>query len=96
MGLGGVIVHGLFTYSSTCHEVLRAFCGSDATRLKEYQARFASPVRPGDTLVTEMWNIGGVFNGLQEIRFITKNGDGRVVLSNGRALITSRRIRDKL
>ena len=87
MGFGGLILHGLFTYSSACHGLLRSFCKSDASRLKEFQARFASPVRPTDKLVTEMWRMG-VIDGAEEVRFRTINQKRRVVLSNGRALLS--------
>ncbi|OJJ55382.1 hypothetical protein ASPSYDRAFT_92518 [Aspergillus sydowii CBS 593.65] len=86
MGMGGVIIHGLFTWSSACYGVLRECCGSDPAKLKEIEARFASPVRPGDTLITEIWRVG-VKNGDEEVIFRTVNQDGVVVLSNGRALL---------
>lgn len=86
MGMGGVIIHGLFTWSSACYGVLRECCGSDPAKLKEIEARFASPVRPGETLITEIWRVG-VKNGDEEVIFRTVNQDGVVVLSNGRALL---------
>lgn len=87
MGFGSLILHGLYTYSSTCHGLLRACCKGDASRLKEFQARFASPVRPGDKLVTEMWRMG-ITEGTEEVRFKTVNQEGKVMLSNGRALLS--------
>ncbi|KAJ5417031.1 HotDog domain-containing protein [Penicillium crustosum] len=89
MGLGGVIIHGLFTYSSTCYGVVSKMCGGDASRLKSFGARFASPVKPGDKLTTTMWSMG-MTDGLEELRFITKNQESRTVLSNGRALLLPR------
>lgn len=85
-GFGGVIIHGLYTYSSTCHGLLRKMCNGDANRLKSYEARFVSPVRPGDRLTTDMWSMGMV-DGLEEVRFTTRKENGQVVLGNGRALI---------
>ncbi|KAH8695390.1 putative peroxisomal dehydratase [Talaromyces proteolyticus] len=88
MGFGGTIIHGLYSWNATAHAVLRELGGSDPKHLREFQARFASPVRPGDRLTTEMWKIGEADNdGFQEVRFITKNQDGKVVLSNGRAVV---------
>ncbi|KAI9374422.1 HotDog domain-containing protein [Aspergillus egyptiacus] len=87
MGFGGVIIHGLYSWNSTAHAVLEAFGASDPNSFKEFQARFASPVRPGDKLITEMWRSGEVVDGFDEILFVTKNQKGQVVLSNGRALI---------
>ena len=90
MGLGGVILHGIFTYSSTCYGVLEKINNGDAIRLKKFQARFASPVRPGDKLVTTIRRMG-IAEGLEEVRFTTSNQDGKVVLSNGRALFVPKR-----
>ncbi|KAL3465618.1 HotDog domain-containing protein [Aspergillus heterothallicus] len=87
MGFGGVIIHGLYSWNATAHVVLEAFGGSDPANFREFQARFASPVRPGDKLITELWRTGKSENGFDEILFVTKNQKGQVVLSNGRALI---------
>ncbi|KAK0663764.1 Peroxisomal hydratase-dehydrogenase-epimerase [Lasiodiplodia hormozganensis] len=91
MGFGGVIMHGLYSWNSTAHGVLKRFGGSDPKNIKEFAARFASPVRPGDTLVTEMWRVGqaeGHPAGWEQIRFVTKvEQSGKVVLSNGRAVV---------
>ncbi|KAA8646807.1 putative peroxisomal dehydratase [Aspergillus tanneri] len=87
MGFGGVIIHGLFSWNATAHVLLQRFGRSDPWNFKEFQARFAAPVKPGDRLVIEMWRTGNVTDGFEEIRFVTKNGQGKVVLSNGRALI---------
>ncbi|KAL4913342.1 HotDog domain-containing protein [Aspergillus aurantiobrunneus] len=87
MGFGGVIIHGLYSWNATAHVVLEAVGGSDPRNFREFQARFASPVKPGDKLVTEIWRTGELVDGFEEIRFVTKNQKGQVVLSNGRALI---------
>ncbi|KAL4733796.1 HotDog domain-containing protein [Aspergillus similis] len=87
MGFGGVIIHGLYSWNAAAHIVLEAFGNSDPANFREFQARFASPVKPGDKLITELWRTGDVVDGFEEIRFVTKNQKGQVVLSNGRALI---------
>lgn len=88
MGFGGIIIHGLFSWNSACHGILRELGGSNPDNIKEFQARFASPVRPGDKLTTEIWRMGNVqADGFEEIRFTTKNQTGKVVLSNGRCLL---------
>lgn len=88
MGFGGTIIHGLFSWNSAAHGLLRELGGSDPKNLKEFQARFAAPVRPTDKLTTEIWRAGSVQpDGFEEVRFHTKNQDGKVVLSNGRALL---------
>lgn len=96
MGFGGCIIHGLYSYNSTAHGVLKELGGSDPRNFREFQARFASPVRPGDTLTTEMWRTGNVQDGFEEIRFVTKNDKGKVVLSNGRCLLKVAEKRSKL
>lgn len=88
MGFGGVIIHGLYSWNATAHGLLKALGGSQAGNIKEYQCRFASPVKPGDKLTTNAWKTGNVDkDGFEEIRFETKNQSDKVVLSNGRALI---------
>ena len=78
-------MHGLFSWNSAAHVLLLELGGSDAQNMKEFQARFASPVKPGDKLVTEMWRIGEKdADGWEEVRFVTKVA-GKVALSNGRA-----------
>lgn len=95
MGFGGVIMHGLYSWNSTAHGVLRHFGASDPANIKVFAARFASPVRPGDTLVTDMWRVGATEEvegrwgkGWEEVRFVTRvEESGKVVLSNGRAVV---------
>ncbi|KAJ5647688.1 hypothetical protein N7490_004060 [Penicillium lividum] len=88
MGFGGIIIHGLFSWNSSAHGILRLLGGGDPANLKEFQARFASPVRPGDKLTTEIWRLGNAgADGFEEIRFVTKNQNGKAVLSNGRCLL---------
>lgn len=87
MGFGGVIIHGLYSFNWAAHGILKELGGSDPTNMKEYQARFASPVRPGDKLVTSVWRTGQMKDGWEEIRFEVAVEGGKVCLSNGRALM---------
>ncbi len=87
MGFGGVIIHGLYSFNSTAHGILKHLGASDPASIKEYQARFASPVRPGDKLVTSVWRTGEYQDGWEDIRFEVKVDGGKVCLSNGRALM---------
>ncbi|KKK18205.1 hypothetical protein P175DRAFT_0435708 [Aspergillus ochraceoroseus IBT 24754] len=96
MGFGGIIIHGLFSWNASAHAVLEAFGRSDPKNFKEFQARFASPVRPGDKLAIEMWRTGDVTDGFEEIRFVVNNQKGQAVLSNGRALIKVKELDPKL
>jgi len=87
MGFGGPIIHGLFSWNTSAHAVLEAFGNSDPANLKEFQARFAAPVKPGDKTVAEMWKTGVKdSDGFEEIRFVVKV-EGKPVLTNGRALV---------
>lgn len=97
MGFGGIIIHGLYSWNATAHGVLKELGGSDPKNLREFQARFASPVRPGDKLTTEIWRTGEVDkDGFEDIRFSTKNQSGKAVLANGRALLKVSTKRSKL
>jgi peroxisomal enoyl-CoA hydratase 2 len=89
MGFPGAILHGLCTWNIAAHAVLKTFGASDARRLKQFQARFAAPVMPGDRLITEMWLTGRKdADGSEEVVFRTRVDGGKVVLSNGRALLS--------
>lgn len=87
MGFGGAIMHGLFSWNVACHGLLMTLGGGDPANMKEYQARFAAPVMPGEKLVTDAWRTGQYKDGWEEIRFMTRAVGGKVVLSNGRALM---------
>lgn len=73
------ILHGLCTYGFTGRALLHTLCGSDSARFKSMDARFSSPVMPGEALTVEMW-----LDGKDAALFQTKGADGRVVLQGGR------------
>lgn len=54
------ILHGLCTYGIACHAVLKTVCDYDATLISGFDARFSSPVIPGDTIRTDMWQDGNI------------------------------------
>ena len=89
MGFGGAIMHGLYSWNTSAAIVLRTYGTSNPKNLKSFEARFASPVKPGDKLIVEMWRMGkGSGEGdFEEIRFQVKIDGGKVCLSNGRALV---------
>lgn len=87
MGFGGAIMHGLYSWNSSAHALLKELGGSDPANIKEFQARFASPVKPGQKLTTEIWKTGKKDkDGWEEIIF-TCEAEGKICLSNGRALM---------
>ncbi|KAK4156918.1 HotDog domain-containing protein [Chaetomidium leptoderma] len=77
MGFGGVIIHGLYSWNWAAHGLLEHLGGSDPANLKEYQARFASPVRPGDKLVASAWRTGQKQGEWEEVRFEVKIEGGK-------------------
>jgi acyl dehydratase len=57
-GFDRPILHGLATFGVAGRAVLSALCGNQSARLKRLDARFASPVFPGETIRTEIWREG--------------------------------------
>jgi len=54
------ILHGLCTYGIACHAILQTICDYDYTLIEEFDARFSSPVMPGDSIRTDMWQDGNI------------------------------------
>ncbi len=53
----GPILHGLCTYGFVGRAILANAAGGDVARFRAYGAQFRKPVWPGDTLVTQGWNL---------------------------------------
>jgi acyl dehydratase len=53
----GPILHGLCTYGIVGRAILKHAAGGDPSRLRTFSAQFRKPVWPGDTLVTQGWNL---------------------------------------
>jgi acyl dehydratase len=88
LGFGGVILHGLATYGFAARAVLSKVGGNQPDALKLFSVRFTSPVKPGDTLETSMWEVGPGPDGTTEVSFVTKNVDtGKIVLGSGIAYV---------
>lgn len=51
------ILHGAATWGIAGHLLLRTLCDGQAERVRSYGARFTSPVFPGETLRTEIWEV---------------------------------------
>ena len=72
------ILHGLCTYGFTGRALLHELCGSEPSRFGSMEARFASPVMPGEALTVKMWDDG------DGAVFQTCATDDRVVMDGGR------------
>lgn len=93
---GGVILHGLCTYGFAARAVLSSVGGNDPNAMLFFGARFTSPVRPGDTLETSMWEVGAAPGKADAvaIAFVTRVvGSGKVVLGGGTAYV--RKVKEK-
>ena len=79
-GFHGPILHGLCTFGFAGRAILYGACDGDTSRFKSFSARFLNVVFPGDTLITEGWNV-------DRGRYIiqTSTPDGSIVLGNAAA-----------
>ena len=78
-GFDRPILHGLCTYGFTGRALLHELCGGDPARFTGMDARFSSPVMPGEALTVKAWDDGD-----GACIFQTCGQDGRVVIDNGR------------
>ena len=76
------ILHGLCTYGVACHAILKTVLDYDYTLIAEFDARFSSPVLPGDTIATDIWQDGNVIS--FECRVVERNV---TVMKHGRCLL---------
>ena len=83
-GFDRPILHGLCSYGFTGRALLHTFCGSDPARFTGMEARFSSPVLPGESLTVRMWETGD-----GEAVFQTAGDDGRTVIDSGKLTYTS-------
>jgi acyl dehydratase len=58
VGFKAPILHGLCTYGIAGRAILRACCNNDPARIAGLDARFSSPVYPGETVTTRIWRDG--------------------------------------
>lgn len=75
------ILHGLCTYGFAARSIINSFCDGDPDRLSRFDARFTSPVYPGEALTIESWSDG---DGAAFFR-VSVSGRDVVVMDNGRA-----------
>jgi acyl dehydratase len=55
----GPILHGLCTYGFVGRAILKHACAGDPAKLVSFSAQFRKPVWPGDTIITQGWDLGG-------------------------------------
>ena len=64
------------------HAILKSCCDYDARRMKTLNVRFSSPVLPGETLRTEIWNEDGMAyfrtSVLEREIVVLNNGSARI------------------
>ncbi len=73
------ILHGLCTFGVVCHALMRKLCAYDPARFGEMALRFSSPVFPGETIRTEIWEEPG--GAAFRARVVERD---KIVVSNGR------------
>jgi acyl dehydratase len=79
------IMHGQCTMGHVARSLLDTVAGGDQRRFRSIQLRFASPVFPGETLVTEAWKVSPT-----EFIFQTKVKEtGKVCVNNGRLVLNA-------
>ncbi|KAF7730069.1 hypothetical protein EC973_003014 [Apophysomyces ossiformis] len=88
VGFPKPILHGLCTYSACGHAILKALGDNDRTRFKSIEARFASPVFPGETVEIYMWKVDDKDPKVDGVIFVAKVKERDiVVVSNGYATL---------
>lgn len=77
-GFDKPILHGLCTYGFTGRGLVNAVCGGDPSKFQGMDARFSSPVMPGEQLDVHVWNEPDA-----TYFRTTAATDGRTVMDNG-------------
>ena len=81
-GFENPILQGRCTYGVACHAILKTVCDYDFTLVSGFDARFSSPVYPGDVVTTEMWQERNIisFRCSVKARNVVVINDGRCTL----------------
>jgi acyl dehydratase len=58
VGFDRPILHGAATWGIAGYALMRALCSGNSVLFKRLDARFSSPVYPGETIRTEIWRTG--------------------------------------
>ena len=54
-GFDRPILHGLCTFGNVVRAAVEKMCDNQPRRFRSIKARFAAPVMPGETIITDMW-----------------------------------------
>lgn len=81
-GFARPLLHGLCSFGMSCRAVLETYADFDPKRIASHQARFASPVYPGETITVELWRDADVvsFEAQVKARSVTVIKNGKSVL----------------
>jgi acyl dehydratase len=81
-GFDRPLLHGLCSFGMSCRAVLATYADFDAARIASHEARFASPVYPGETLTFDLWRDG------TEVSFEARvRARGVTAIKNGRSVL---------
>lgn len=77
------ILHGMCTYGMCCHAVLKTMIDYRADLIRAFDARFTSPVYPGERLRIALWREGDIvsFKAWADAREVVVIDNGRCVLA---------------
>lgn len=83
-GFDKPLLHGMCTYGFAARAIMKEHARNDPGRILSFDARFAAPFYPGETLVTRSWSDGSIisFESICAER-------GVAVLKNGRCELRS-------
>jgi acyl dehydratase len=84
-GFDRPLLHGLCSFGISCRAVLEIYADFDPSRIASHQARFASPVYPGETLTIDLWRDGDIVSFEARIK-----ERGVTVMKNGKSVLRSR------
>ncbi|CAE7211657.1 Mfe2 [Symbiodinium natans] len=83
-GFDAPILHGKCTFGHATRALLDTLVGGDQRRFRSLQLRLVSPVLPGQTLVTEIWEVSS-----EDFLFqVLIKETGKMCIGNGRLQLT--------
>lgn len=76
------LLHGLCTYGITCRAVLQAYTDYEPDRIASHEARFSSPVFPGDIVTVDLWQDGPIVSFMARV-----SARDAIVIRNGKTVL---------